>query len=861
VLVTLLVVLTTVIASASTADAYAPGNIMASVGGGLVKEFTPEGALVATYNTGTNSITAGSIFDSSGNFYVTDFNGNAVTEFDPNGQFVGSFGSGYNADPESIVLDSAGNFYVGQADGERTVRKFDKGGNLLATFAPATESRGTDWLALASNDCTLYYTSEGHAVKRFNVCTNEQLPDFVDNLPGSAAYQLRFLPDGGLLVADSQSILRLDSEGHIVQEYSTPVDSEWFNVQFSPGSSVFWAGDLPTGHIAKFDLNSGVALTEFNSEPITELAGVTVVGAPEYALKSSAGDGIPDVWKEHGLRDAEGHMLVNLPAMGADPHHKDVFVQLDAMHGLSLSPKALAMVEKAFNDAPVSNPDGTTGIHLHVDAGPSSVMNPVTGATWGSLSLANEDIPFQQILGTEDSSGYNWNAFDLIKHASLDPSREAVFHYVISINRFNKAGNSGQSRNIPASDFMVALGPWCPTKEGACPGSVDEQAGTFMHELGHNLGLHHGGRVDENYVPNYLSVMNYTFQFSGLSTAPDSVDYSRYDSSQIPTLDETNLNEPAGFGVMVPLAAASQQTKIWCAGTNSWETVLLSGPVDFNCNGNAFESGISADLHDESAQAPAFQKLGTLTSYNDWTSLWYRGGTIGGNGLGALLPETTPVDEAPPSALQQSLDQLVPPPTGSTGNATAITDTKATLHGEATPNGEDTQAYFEYGSTIGYGTKTTPVDIGSTGANKPTSAAITGLAPNTAYHYVEIIETPHHLLAGSDQSFTTTAGSSSPSTSTPAPARAPAHEAFAYGKSKTLCLVPSLLGKTTRKAARVLRAAHCVLGRTTVAKAARHRRHVMLVVIRQSVRAGRHLPTGSKISVVLGQPHHKKTKR
>ncbi len=30
-----------------------------------------------------------------------------------------------------------------------------------------------------------------------------------------------------------------------------------------------------------------------------------------------------------------------------------------------------------------------------------------------------------------------------------------------------------------------------------------------MHELGHNLGLRHGGMDDLNCKPNYLSVMNY----------------------------------------------------------------------------------------------------------------------------------------------------------------------------------------------------------------------------------------------------------------------------------------------------------------------------------------------------------------
>jgi hypothetical protein len=37
-----------------------------------------------------------------------------------------------------------------------------------------------------------------------------------------------------------------------------------------------------------------------------------------------------------------------------------------------------------------------------------------------------------------------------------------------------------------------------------------------MHELGHNLGLHHGGNEATNRKPNHLSVMNYLYTYVGL---------------------------------------------------------------------------------------------------------------------------------------------------------------------------------------------------------------------------------------------------------------------------------------------------------------------------------------------------------
>ena len=73
------------------------------------------------------------------------------------------------------------------------------------------------------------------------------------------------------------------------------------------------------------------------------------------------------------------------------------------------------------------------------------------------------------------------------------------------------------------NDFIVSLGCGFGGSDpsGGSIGTVDEQSGTFMHELGHNLNLGHGGlatlaigsaNYNMNCKPNYLSVMNYARQ-------------------------------------------------------------------------------------------------------------------------------------------------------------------------------------------------------------------------------------------------------------------------------------------------------------------------------------------------------------
>jgi hypothetical protein len=76
-------------------------------------------------------------------------------------------------------------------------------------------------------------------------------------------------------------------------------------------------------------------------------------------------------------------------------------------------------------------------------------------------------------------------------------------------------------------------------------------ASTIMHERGHNIGLYHGGAQPWVYKPNYLSVMNYSYQFANLD--PDRpLDYSR---EPLNRLDENGHGEAAG--VICPSAVCT----------------------------------------------------------------------------------------------------------------------------------------------------------------------------------------------------------------------------------------------------------------------------------------------------------------
>ena len=88
--------------------------------------------------------------------------------------------------------------------------------------------------------------------------------------------------------------------------------------------------------------------------------------------------------------------------------------------------------------------------------------------------------------------------------------------------------------------------------------------------------------------------------------------------------------------------------------------------------------------------------------------------------------------------------------------ATSIGTTTATLNGTVDPNGYYTEARFLYGKTVSY-TDTipgTPLSFTGTGSND-VSAALTGLEPNTDYHFMLECMNPAGLADGTDLYFHT----------------------------------------------------------------------------------------------------------
>lgn len=269
---------------------------------------------------------------------------------------------------------------------------------------------------------------------------------------------------------------------------------------------------------------------------------------------------------------------LNLPAIGTNPLRKNILIEHDwfddtlecGAHSHRPSATALSQLNQVFASAPVSNPDGTTGITVINDYGQGGAFSG------GNLVADSDGVLAQDVFGPE-YQGY--------KTAHLANNRRGYFHYVLHVHRYDTTSGSSGYAEIFGDDFIVSL---------QCSSGVTEYVrNTIMHELGHNLNLEHGGFEYVNDKPNYNSVMNYRFQFSGIDSNCDAsgdgvADYSR--GTRI-SLNESSLNEAAG--------------------------VCGNVAIDWNFSGS-IQSNVSLDLNFDST-------LSTLADSNDWARVTFAG--------------------------------------------------------------------------------------------------------------------------------------------------------------------------------------------------------------------------------------------
>lgn len=315
--------------------------------------------------------------------------------------------------------------------------------------------------------------------------------------------------------------------------------------------------------------------------------------------KDTDGDGLLDSWETSGYdHDGDGEVDVPIHKRGADPNRKDIFIayawmEASESEAVSHQPSkaVLKSVIKAFKQAPVSNPDGSTGITLH----------------FKNLGSVPHDADLNPV----------WDEFDAIMNPLVSEAERRIYHRMIAGHGYGGGGSSGLSRGIPASDFIETLGLF-PSN----PGTPTQRAGTIMHELGHNLGLRHGGVDHENYKPNHLSVMSYHNQLDWLLNKDGAkLDYERFD---LHDLDETALNEKLALtreGGDAPLRPYG--LRWFSSGVSKSKPQGANAKADWNNNIINTDNPVAVDLNNSGAQSILRAR------YPEWDNIIYDGGEIG----------------------------------------------------------------------------------------------------------------------------------------------------------------------------------------------------------------------------------------
>jgi hypothetical protein len=336
-----------VTSAAQEPPTFKSGDVFLSVGGGVVYvyrlneetgsyELQPQ-----TLSTGQFSFrTTGSAFDKAGRFYVTLFNNQGegpAFQSGPVYRFQRDFDlfaghepvavETFGTSPESIAFDAAGNMFVGHRHRATPARpcfppppgviprgdvitKIAPDGTCLAAYDveheglarplvpvprpddpsdPAGDSldpQGADWIDLSGDQRTLFYTSAGRRIMRFDTFANVQLADFANlsdiDVSHGQLFALRLLGNGNVLVADNVNIKLLNPAGVVIKTYDLDVadgfasHDNWFSLNLDPDGESFWSGDGRTGLIHKFNIQTGQRLASF--PPVAEGYADTLFG-------------------------------------------------------------------------------------------------------------------------------------------------------------------------------------------------------------------------------------------------------------------------------------------------------------------------------------------------------------------------------------------------------------------------------------------------------------------------------------------------------------------------------------------------------------------------------------------------------
>lgn len=258
---------------------------------------------------------------------------------------------------------------------------------------------------------------------------------------------------------------------------------------------------------------------------------------------STANDGLPDIWKL-GRVKPNG---LDLQAMGCKVGHRDAIVEIERFDNVDINDvkNNMARAVRYFASIPLPNPDGTTGIALHV--------------------LYREPYPLKdhdKVMGH----------FDEI---------------------FPRPGNRG----IVHMMFAEQNGPLVSQINGD-HGHFNGHWSEFTHEFGHQLDLVHDGFYgkgtgwsSDTGAAIYPSLMSYTYSY-GLNDSGENIGYSDGKRASL-VLDPRHLSERLPFPYETVKFLGAEPYHYRLQRTPDDKSTL----IDWNWNGVFGEADVAANVN------------------------------------------------------------------------------------------------------------------------------------------------------------------------------------------------------------------------------------------------------------------------
>ena len=269
-------------------------------------------------------------------------------------------------------------------------------------------------------------------------------------------------------------------DGPEVNEYGTePTVADTDEDGLDDATEVNEYGTEPTVDDTDEDgLDDGPEVNEYGTEPtVADMDNDGLDDGREIELNTNPTD--PDTDSD-GLPD--GSEVNNDALSGANPLHVDIFLEVDYVYGHKPPDRVLELARGMYDDAPVSNPDGSTGITLHVSY--------------------NDSIPTDGRVNVDELD-------ETLMPEHFDHENEG-YHYAVAVKDAWWDGESvGGVAGGSNGQFIFE------TTYANSDAEMEDKviASIFVHELGHSVGISdHDYRGVDSYdvtYSKYTSVMNY----------------------------------------------------------------------------------------------------------------------------------------------------------------------------------------------------------------------------------------------------------------------------------------------------------------------------------------------------------------